>query len=70
MKIIESAGACPEIWKGGGGGRNFMFSTENIGEDPPKKNQRFLRCPVSTVSLTADMYLFYYFSGGGGGGAT
>ena len=33
-----------------------------------KKGQRVLRCPVSTVSLTADIYISLYFSVSGGGG--
>ena len=40
-------------------------------ENQKRKGQRGLRCTVSTVSLTADMYqlIFQRKGGGGGGGA-
>ena len=38
-------------------------STENIGEDQ-RKGERELKCSVSTVSLTADMYQIIFQRGG------
>ena len=34
-----------------------------------EKGQRVLRCPVSTISLTADIYQLIFLRGGGGRGA-
>ena len=59
-KRINIQGRAQKFEKGGGAAISCLHvSTENIGEDQKKKGQRVLRCPVSTVSLTADIYQLY-----------
>ena len=48
--------------------RRPLYPPKSI-ENQKSKGQRGLRCPVSTVSLTADMYQLIFQRKGGGAGA-